>query len=145
MERVRDEATIELLKNLRKKLFSGNISVARVAAFNMSWLQDDGLALLKEALFGDYSKIVKKAAAYGLRNMRGRMKKLAIEVLEQGQQNADRTTREACAKSLYLMQNKSAGKKPSNGRPTPRQKIKEIPAKKNNTPKKFPIRESFNR
>jgi hypothetical protein len=144
MERVRDAATIELLKNLRRKLFSENISVARVAAFNLSWLQDDGLSLLKEALFGDYSKIVKKASAYGLRNMRGRMKKLAIEVLEQGQNNSDRTTREACAKSLYLMQNKSSGKKPAPFKSGPRQKIKEIPAK-NNILKRSPIRDNFNR
>lgn len=143
MERVRDAATIELLKNLRKKLFSENISIARVAAFNLSWLQDDGLSLLKEALFGDYSKIVKKAAAYGLRNMRGRMKKLAMEVLEQGQKNLDRTTREACAKSLFLIQNKAAEKKASSSRPAPRQKIKEIPAKK--IQKRSPIRENFNR
>ncbi|NLW83702.1 MAG: hypothetical protein GXY41_04755 [Phycisphaerae bacterium] len=132
MERERDAATIELLKNLRAKLFSENISTARVAGYNLSWLQEDGLTILKEALFGDYSKTVKKAAAYGLRNMKGRMKKLAVEVLEQGQKNSDNTTRETCAKSLYLMQHKPAPKKfaprrKSSGKPKPRQSIKEIP------------------
>ena len=143
MERVRDAATIELLKNLRKKLFSENISVARVAAFNLSWLQDDGLALLKEAMFGDYSKTVKKAAAYGLRNMRGRMKKLAIEVLEHGQNNLDKTTREACAKSLYLIQNKGLIKKSAPSKSAPRQKIREIPEKTKFQKKPF-VKKSFN-
>jgi hypothetical protein len=129
MERIRDAATIELLKSLRAKLFSENISVARVGAYHLSWLQEDGLTILKEAMFGDYTKTVKKAAAYGLRNMKGRMKKLAIEVLEQGQKNADRVTREACAKSLFLMINKPEPKKKSFGRPANRQKIRDIPNK----------------
>jgi len=132
MERERDPATIELLKNLRTKLFSENISVARVAAFNLSWLQEDGLTILKEAILGDYSKIVKKAAAYGLRNMRGRMKKMATEVLEQGQQSQDNVTREACAKSLYLMVHKPAPRP----KKAPRQKIKELPPKSGNAPRK---------
>ena len=144
MERIRDAATIELLKNLRVKLFSENISVARVAAFNLSWLQDDGLAILKEALFGDYSRTVKKAAAYGLRNMKGRMKKLAVEVLEQGQQNHDRMIREACAKSLFLMQNKKAGKKASSGKPVARQKIRELP-NKSGKPERRHEKKPFNR
>lgn len=129
MERIRDAATIELLKSLRAKLFSENISVARVGAYNLSWLQEDGLTILKEAMFGDYSKTVKKAAAYGLRNMKGRMKKLAVEVLEQGQKNADRVTREACAKSLFLMINKPEPKKKSFGKPQNRHKIRDIPNK----------------
>ena len=84
MERVRDEATIEKLKQLRQKLMSEDISRARVAGFQLSWLQEDGMAVLQEALFGDYSKTTKRAAAYGLRSMRGRMKKVAVEVLEKG-------------------------------------------------------------
>lgn len=148
MERERDAATIELLKNLRVKLFSENISTARVAAYNLSWLQDDGLTILKEALFGDYSKTVKKASAYGLRNMKGRMKKLAIEVLEQGQKNSDKITREACAKSLYLIQNKPApkkfSKKKNSGKPKPRQNIKDIP-NKNGKPQYRHEKRPFNR
>jgi hypothetical protein len=144
MERIRDAATIELLKSLRAKLFSENISLARVAAYNLSWLQEDGLTILKEALFGDYSKTVKKAAAYGLRNMKGRMKKLAVEVLEQGQKNADRVTREACAKSLYLLINKPAPKKKTFSRPANRQKIREIP-NKNGKPQRRPDTKPFNR
>lgn len=103
MERKRDEATIEKLKQLRLKLMSDNISHARVAAFQLSWLQEDGMAVLQEALFGNYSQIAKKAAGYGLRSMRGRMKKAAIEVLEKGLQHQDRTTSEVCKTSLGLL------------------------------------------
>ncbi len=152
MERQRDAATIELLKNLRIKLFSENISMARVAAYNLSWLQEDGLTILKESLFGDYSKTVKKAAAYGLRNMKGRMRKLAIEVLEQGQKNTDKVTREACAKSLYLLHNKPApkkfAKKKTPGKPVakghPRQPIKDVPGK-NGKPQRRYDKRPFNR
>ncbi len=146
MERERDPATIELLKNLRDKLLSENISVARVAAYNLSWLQEDGLTLLKEALFGDYPKTAKKAAAYGLRNMKGRMKKMAVEVLRQGRESADEVTREACAKSLYLMEHKPKRKKKKPTPPTPkaRRKIKDVPPKNAKHKRRFNNR-PFNR
>lgn len=98
----RDAATLELLRKLREKLFSRDISSARLAAHNLSWMQDDGLAILKEALFGDYSGPTKKAAAYGLRSMKGRMKKLALEVIEQGLNHRDRVTQQVCSKCLFL-------------------------------------------
>jgi hypothetical protein len=94
---------VELLRKLREKLLSGSISTARVAALNLSWKQEDGLAILKEALFGDYPRTAKKAAAYGLRSMNGRMRKMASEVLEQGLRHRDRTTKAACVKSISLM------------------------------------------
>lgn len=146
MERERDPATIELLKNLRARLLSENISVARVAAYNLSWLQEDGLTLLKEALFGDYPKTAKKAAAYGLRNMKGRMKKMAIEVLQQGRESSDEVTREACAKSLYLMENKPKRKmkKQSPHSAKARRKIKEVPSKDMKQKRRF-NRKPFNR
>ena len=103
MERERDEATIEKLKQLRLKLMSDNISHARVAAFQLSWLQEDGMAVLQEALFGNYPQTVKKAAAYGIRSMRGRMKKVAVEVLEKGIAHKDKKTREVSKTSLGLM------------------------------------------
>ena len=114
--RQRDEATVELLKNLREKLLSDHISTARVAAYRLSWLQEDGLAILKEALFGEHPRTAKKAAAYGLRNMKGRMKKMATEVLEQGLNHRDRTTQAACQKSLDLMR----GIAPKNQKPQSR-------------------------
>ncbi|MCI0499696.1 MAG: hypothetical protein L0Y36_08470 [Planctomycetales bacterium] len=103
MNQKRDSATIERLKQLAGKLFSEDITTARLAAHNLAWMQEDGLAVLRQALFGDYSRTTKKAAAYGLRSMNGRMKPLAAEVLEQGLKHRNRTTKAACVKSLQLL------------------------------------------
>ncbi len=103
MQPQRTPETIALLKKLRGELLSDNISIARVAAMNLAWKQEDGLAILTEALFGRYQRTTKKAAAYGLRRMNGRMRKLAVEVLERGLKHQDRTTKAACIKSLSLM------------------------------------------
>ncbi len=97
------DAAVELLKELKKKLHSNNITTARVAAHKLSWMQEDGLAILKEALFGSHPRTVKKAAAYGLRSMKGRMKKLAMEVLEEGLKHRNATTKAVCEKALFLM------------------------------------------
>ncbi len=40
--------------------------------------------ILVEALFGSFPRDTKKAAAYGLRSMNGRMRKLAEEALTKG-------------------------------------------------------------
>ena len=132
----RDEAAIELLRQLREKLFSGDISTARLAGFNLSWKQEDGLAILKEALFGDYPRTAKKAAAYGLRSMHGRMKQLGAEVLQQGLNHRDRVTREACVKALALMKGQASRKGGSGGKPKPgKSRIREIPHGKGAKPK----------
>jgi hypothetical protein len=102
--RVRDEASIALLRGLREKLLSKNISTARVAASNLAWKQEDGLAILAEALLGDYPRTTKKAAAYGLRKTNGRMQKMALEILQKGLKHRDRTTKAACIKCLSLME-----------------------------------------
>lgn len=102
-EKERDEASIEQLRQLTRKLCSNDITTARLAAYNLSWMQEDGLAILTETLLGDYSRTTKKAAAYGLRSMKGRMKKMALEVLERGLRHRDRTTKAACVKALSLM------------------------------------------
>ncbi|MEA3227344.1 MAG: hypothetical protein U9Q07_15445 [Planctomycetota bacterium] len=110
------EAALERLRQLREKLFTKDISTARLAGFNLSWMQEDGLAILKEALFGNYPRTTKKAAAYGLRSMHGRMKKLGAEALEQGRSHSDRMTREACVKALAIMNGqvpKKTGSKPN--------------------------------
>ncbi len=109
-QRQRDAESIEALKKLREKLLSNNISKARVAALKLSWKQEDGLAILKEALFGHYPRTTKKAAAYGLRSMNGRMRKMGLEVLEQGLKNRNRTTEAACIKSIALMKSQVSGK-----------------------------------
>lgn len=126
--REKDEAAIKLLRQLREKLFSSDISTARLAGFNLSWKQEDGLAILKEALFGDYPRTTKKAAAYGLRSMHGRMKQLGAEVLQQGLNHRDRVTREACVKALALMKGKAPRKGGSGGKPKPgKSRVREIP------------------
>jgi hypothetical protein len=85
------------------ELLSNDISTARVAASKLAYKQEDGLTILTEALFGNYQRTTKKAAAYGLRRMKGRMHKLAVEVLERGLKHRDRTTKAACIKSLALI------------------------------------------
>jgi len=134
----RDEAAIERLKQLTRKLCSNDITTARLAAYNLSWLQEDGLAILTETLMGDYSRTTKKAAAYGLRSMKGRMKKLGLEVLEKGLNHRDRTTKAACIKALSLV--KGGGKKvESQSKPESKaQPIKELKetTKKNTQDKK---------
>ncbi|MFC1781298.1 HEAT repeat domain-containing protein [Planctomycetota bacterium] len=109
----RDQAAIEKLRQLTKNLCSNDINTARLAAFNLSWMQDDGLAILTQTLTGDFSRTTKKAAAYGLRSMKGRMKKLATEVLEQGLKHQDRTTKAACIKALAIMRGETAPKENS--------------------------------
>ncbi len=91
---------------------------------NLAWKQEDGLAILTEALFGRYQRTTKKAAAYGLRRMNGRMRKLAVEVLERGLKHQDRTTKAACVKSLALL----------NGTPLP------PPRPKTGAPRRGPFR-----
>lgn len=116
--REKDEAAVVTLAQLREKLHSGEISLARKAAFNLSWMQEDGLDILVEALFGSFPRDTKKAAAYGLRSMNGRMRKLAEEVLTKGLAHPNRITKDACAKSLQLMKEGPASKKAGfQGRP----------------------------
>ena len=129
-ERPKDQATIEHLKQLAQKLCTDDITVARLAAFNLSWLQEDGLAILNATLLGNFSRTAKKAAAYGLRSMRGRMKKLAVEVLEQGLKHRDRTTKAACVKALFLMRGGTPPKGSSQkNRRSGKPRIQEIPKK----------------
>jgi hypothetical protein len=153
MERIRDEATIEKLKQLRGKLMSPDISRARVAGFQLSWLQEDGMAVLQEALFGSYSQTTKRAAAYGLRSMRGRMKKVAVEVLEKGVAHQDRTTREVSKTSLGLMRGeitikppkrkprpggkRPPSKAPQSQRPQSKREIRSVPSEPNGNLKSY--------
>ena len=129
-KRQNDEEAIKALKELTKKLCSNDITIARLAAFNLSWMQEDGLAILSNILNGDFTRTSKKAAAYGLRSMKGRMKKLAVEVLQKGLRSRDRTTKAACIKALSLMDKGASPKKDSNQKDqTGKHGIKEIPKK----------------
>jgi hypothetical protein len=103
MDQQKHEAAVELLNKLKEKLYSDNISIARKAAHKLSWMQEDGLDILKGGLLSSSPRTTKKASAYGLRNMHGRMKKLATEALKQGLMSKNRTTKAASEKSLMLM------------------------------------------
>ena len=125
--REKDAAAVALLTQLRTKLHAKDISIARKAAYSLSWMQEDGLAILTQVLLGDFSRTSKKAAAYGLRSMKGRMKKLALEVLQQGLKQRDRTTRAACVKALSLIKGGTPKKGgPKQGREPGRPNMQEI-------------------
>jgi hypothetical protein len=126
--REKDEAAVERLAELREKLHSDDINVARQAAFHLSWMQEDGLEILAEALLGDFPRTAKKAATYGLRNMHGRMKTLGEAVLTRGLTHANRTTRDACSKAIYLMKGGNPKRKggPRGKRPAGRHGVREI-------------------
>lgn len=119
-----------LLEKLRNQLYSSNGSIRRQAGFHLSWLQEDGLEILKAALFGNTTHTTKNAAAYGLRNMRGRMKKMALEVFKQGLEHQDKAVREVCAKALTMLGEITPKKAIPEKVAPPKVRIKEIPAKR---------------
>ncbi len=129
--REKDEASIKLLAKLREQMYSSNISTVRQSAFNLSWMQEDGLDILKEGLIGDSPRRVKSAAAYGLRKMRGRMRKKADEVLMEAVSHGEPKTAEIARNALIVLKKgKAAGRRPM--RPRPRGgkfEIKELPDK----------------
>ncbi|MHC4425228.1 MAG: hypothetical protein ACYSYV_03925 [Planctomycetota bacterium] len=127
--REKDEAAIRLLEKLREQLDSAHASNRRRAAFNLSWMQEDGLEILKGALFGRAPITTKNAATYGLRKMRGRMKKLALEVLRQGLKHSDGSTREVCKSALRLLEQEARGELVSRGQAGKKSRIREIPKK----------------
>jgi len=132
--REKDEAATKLLEKLREQLYCSNISTIRQSAFNLSWMQEDGLDILKEALLGNSPRRTKGAAAYGLRKMRGRMRKPGEEVLIEGLKHLDRKTAEICGNALIVLKRgKGAGKRPRHLRRRntkgPRLEIREIPAR----------------
>ena len=96
------KTSTKLLEKLSEQLHSSNASIRRQAAFNLSWMQEDGLEILKTVLFSDVATRTKNASAYGLRKMRGRMKKPALDVLRQGL-HRDASTKEVCTNALKLM------------------------------------------
>jgi len=128
--REKDEASIKLLAQLREKLYSEHLGSARRAAFNLSWMQEDGLEILKEALFSRAARGTKSAAAYGLRKMRGRMEKAALEVLSQGLKYPDKNTIAVCQNALLVLKSRATEKVPSKKKiQAGKFEIKHIPAK----------------
>jgi len=108
--REKDEASVELLEKLRQRLYSSDASTRRQTAFRLSWMQEDGLDILKEVLFGDSPRRTKHAGAYGLRSMRGRMKKMALSLLEEGSRHRDSDIKEVCKGALSLMNQRTQEK-----------------------------------
>ena len=128
--REKDEASIELLEELREQLYSSNISTVRQSAFHLSWMQEDGLDILREALLGNTPRRAKSAAAYGLRKMRGRMRKSAEETLVEGTRHADPATAEISRNALtVLRKGKGTGKRSARPRPKGKFVIREVPGK----------------
>ncbi len=132
--REKDEASIRLLKKLREQLYSSDASNRRRAAYKLSWMQEDGLDILKDALFVNCPVPTKNAAAYGLRKMRGRMRKKALELLEQGLKDLNNSTREICRSALQLLGQKVPPKPPVKKPPVSNISIREIP--RNNRPRR---------
>ena len=110
--REKDDAAIELLATLREQLHSTNTTVARQTGFNLSWLQEDGFDILKEALFLSKSKRTKNAATYGLRKMRGRMSKPGLALIEQGAEGDDPVTAEICKSALDVYHKRHKPRRP---------------------------------
>jgi hypothetical protein len=139
--REKNEESIKLLEQLREKLYVDDVSAARRAAFTLSWQQEDGLDILKEALFSDSPRTAKIAAVYGLRSMHGRMKKMALAVLEEGLKHRKTDIKNACSHALSLASQGKQEKQPSE-RPqkSRRFEIREIPRKKRTPKGKFRAR-----
>jgi hypothetical protein len=127
--REKDEASIKLLRKLGGQLYSSDASNRRRAAYKLSWMQEDGLDILKAVLFGDCPAHTKNAAAYGLRKMRGRMKKMALEILEQGLKYRDASTREICRNALQLLGQKVPKETRPKRPPVSHLAIRELPSK----------------
>ena len=106
--REKDEAAVQLLERLREQLHTGNLTVVRQTAFHLSWLQEDGMEIPKEGLFSKESpRKTKNAASYGLRKMRGRMAKPALELLKQGAEDDDQSISKICKNALDVFHNKN--------------------------------------
>jgi hypothetical protein len=127
--REKSEESIQLLEQLREKLYVNDISAARRAAFVLSWQQEDGLDILKEALYGDSLRVTKIAAVYGMRSMHGRMKKAAFGVLEEGLKHHRTAVRNACNHALSLANQKN-GNPVSSKLKREKFNIREVPRKK---------------
>jgi len=110
--REKDQAAIRLLAKLREQLYSSHAFTRRRAASRLSWMQEDGFDILKEALLGETPRGTKSAATYGLRKMQGRMKEMALSILQEGLKDKHRETREVCENALFVLAQKVPGRFP---------------------------------
>jgi hypothetical protein len=141
-QRQEGQSCEKLLEKLKEQLLSSNASVRRQAAFTLSWMQEDGLEILKKTVFADYPVSTKNAAAYGMRKMRGRMKKLALEAFHEGLEHHNSSTKEVCAKALELME---GGKKKTPKKTQAKQKIQAVSRKKKPSRKQDLQKTNWNR
>ena len=98
-----EEKAKQQLEKLKEQLYSSNASIRRRAAFNLSWMQEDGLEILKTVMLGDFPETAKNASAYGLRKMQGRMKKKALDVFKEGLRQRNNMTGEISRNALVLL------------------------------------------
>ena len=127
----KEQAAIRLLKKLENKLYSDNYSVARKTAYNLSWLQEDGMEILEKALFGKTQGQTKHAAAYGLRSMRGRMKAQALKVLYRGLIDDSDQVKRVCQNTFELLKHRYSKKHgPGRQNPYSQIQIRAVPPKK---------------
>ena len=103
LDKQKEEISKQLLEKLKGQIHSTNASIRRRAAFNLSWMQEDGLDILKSILLGDFTETAKNASAYGLRKMQGRMKKKALDVLKEGLRQRNSSTGQICRNALVLL------------------------------------------
>jgi methylthioribose-1-phosphate isomerase len=131
--REKDQEAVEMLEKLREQLFFANLTVARQTAFNLSWLQEDGMEILKEALLSESaSRRARGAAAYGLRKMRGRMRKPARDILEEGARNPMRSIAQVCKNALSVLDGTHVPHRRNNRRRgRPRFEIRDLPTRGN--------------
>jgi len=128
--RERDGTAVKLLAKVREQLYSSHAFTRRRAASRLAWMQEDGLDVLKEALFGEAPTGTKSAATYGLRKMQGRMKEMAFSVLQEGLKDKHIATREVCKNALLVLAQRTPGKFSAAERIRERRpEIKEIPAR----------------
>jgi hypothetical protein len=125
-DREKQGAAIRLLRKLAEQMQSSDASTRRRAAYTLAWMQEDGLEILKGVLCGNFHVTAKNAAAYGLRNMRGRMKKGALEALNQGLKHRDNSTKQVCRAALQLLGRKVPGGDSPKKQTSKKTRIREI-------------------
>ncbi|MBL7085295.1 MAG: hypothetical protein ISS43_04215, partial [Candidatus Omnitrophica bacterium] len=113
----REKQFLNQVNSCIRQLYIGNSYRRRMAARWLSWMQEDGLEILKKALFSKKTSLATKiSAGYGLRLMchygewhgkrlrpRGRMKDKAFEVLQNGLKNKNPDVVQASLHSLRLI------------------------------------------
>lgn len=133
--REKDAESLQELETLREQLYGSNLTAVRQCAFHLSWLQEDGLEILKEALYSRASRRTKGAASYGIRKMRGRMRGPAKQVLIEGTEHSSRDTAEICRNALRVLEDPKGAQRAHRNRKrrSSRIEIRDIPRRGNHS------------